>query len=241
MGVSVGKSRGDGRTGSGSGQSVWLRRPPAPRHEPPLSRERITEAAIALLDEEGMERLTMRHLAERLGVGATTLYWHIDTKDDVVDLATDAIFAEAPLPDEQDGNWQENVVALLSGCRAMLLRHPWSAALPLRQRPSIGPNFLAWLEFLQATLSRAGFKAQQTQAVCWLLYNHVLGSAASQSNLQWSKAERMAAQEQLSRQQDKFPTLVEYEYMLDEDWEENFHLGVKFVLDGLEAQLPATD
>ena len=188
-----------------------------------------------------MERLTMRRLAERLGVGATTLYWHIDTKDDVVDLATDAIFAEAPLPDGHDGNWQENVVALLSGCRAMLLRHPWSAALPLRQRPSIGPNFLAWLEFLQATLARAGFKAQQTQAVCWLLYNHVLGSAASQSNLQWSKDERLAAQEQLSRQQDQFPTLVEYEYMLDEDWEDNFHVGVKFVLDGLEAQLSATD
>ncbi|MFH9134322.1 TetR/AcrR family transcriptional regulator C-terminal domain-containing protein [Streptomyces sp. NPDC017524] len=237
--ISVGKSRGNGRTGSGSGQSVWLRQSPAPRQEPPLTRGRITEAAIALLDEEGMERLTMRHLAERLGIGATTLYWHVDTKDDVVDLATDAIFAEAPLPDGHAENWQENVVALLSGCRTMLLRHPWSAALPLRQRPSIGPNFLTWLEFLQATLSRAGFKAQQTQASCWLLYNHVLGSAASQSNLQWSVDHRAAAQEELRRQQDQYPTLVEYEYMLDEGWEENFHLGVKLVLDGLEAQLPA--
>ncbi|WP_329221241.1 TetR/AcrR family transcriptional regulator C-terminal domain-containing protein [Streptomyces sp. NBC_01485] len=237
----MGKSRGNGRTGSGSEQSIWLRRSPAPRQEPPLTRTRIIEAAIALLDEEGMERLTMRRLAERLGVGATTLYWHIDTKDDVVDLATDAIFAGAPLPDRHDGNWQEDVVALLSGCRAMLLRHPWSAALPLRQRPSIGPNFLTWLEFLQATLSRAGFKAQQTQATCWLLYNHVLGSAASQSNLQWSKAERAAAQEQLREQQDLYPTLVAYEYMLDEDWEDNFRLGVKLVLDGLAAQLPASD
>ncbi|MFH9393730.1 TetR/AcrR family transcriptional regulator C-terminal domain-containing protein [Streptomyces sp. NPDC017413] len=218
---------------------MWLRQSPAPRQEPPLTRGRITEAAIALLDEEGMERLTMRHLAERLGIGATTLYWHVDTKDDVVDLATDAIFAEAPLPDGHAENWQENVVALLSGCRTMLLRHPWSAALPLRQRPSIGPNFLTWLEFLQATLSRAGFKAQQTQASCWLLYNHVLGSAASQSNLQWSVDHRAAAQEELRRQQDQYPTLVEYEYMLDEGWEENFHLGVKLVLDGLEAQLPA--
>ncbi|MFI6699984.1 TetR/AcrR family transcriptional regulator C-terminal domain-containing protein [Streptomyces sp. NPDC050509] len=241
----TGTSRGTG-TGAGPGRSVWLRRPPAPRQEPPLTRERITEAAIALLDEEGLERLTMRHLAERLGVGTATLYWHIDTKDDVVDLATDAIFAEATLPDDHDSEeshdrfWEENVVTLLSGCRAMLLRHPWSAALPLRQRPSIGPNFLAWLEFLQATLSRAGFNAQQTQATCWLLYNHVLGSAASQSNLQWSKDERASAQEQLRRQRDTYPTLVDYEYMLDEDWEANFHLGVKLVLNGLEAQLPTT-
>ncbi|MFE4371009.1 TetR/AcrR family transcriptional regulator C-terminal domain-containing protein [Streptomyces sp. NPDC056835] len=234
------KPRGNGRTGSDSGQSVWLRRPPAPRQEPPLTRERITDAAIALLDEEGMERLTMRHLAERIGVGATTLYWHIDTKDDVIDLATDAIFAEAQLPDGHDGDWQENVVDLLSRCRAMLLRHPWSAALPMPQRPSIGPNFLAWLESLQATLSRAGFRAQQTQAACWLLYNHVLGSAASQSGLEWSRPERTAAQERLREQRDRYPTLVEYEYMLDEDWEDNFHVGVRYVLDGLEAQLSAT-
>ncbi|MEU0989101.1 TetR/AcrR family transcriptional regulator C-terminal domain-containing protein [Streptomyces sp. NPDC005953] len=206
-----------------------------------MTRERITEAAIALLDEEGIERLTMRHLAERMGIGATTLYWHIDTKDDVVDLATDAIFAEAPLPDGNEQTWQESVVALLSGCRSMLLRHPWSAALPLRQRPSIGPNFLTWLEFLQATLSRAGCGAQQTQAVCWLLYNHVLGSAASQSNLQWSKAERVAAQEQLRTEGDKYPTLVAYEYPLDEDWEANFRLGVQLVLAGLASQLPADD
>ncbi|MEV6423959.1 TetR/AcrR family transcriptional regulator C-terminal domain-containing protein [Streptomyces sp. NPDC051662] len=234
------KPRGNGRTGSDSGQSVWLRRPPAPRQEPPLTRERITEAAIALLDDEGMERLTMRHLAERIGVGATTLYWHIDTKDDVIDLATDAIFAEAQLPGGHDGDWQESVVDLLSRYRAMLLRHPWCAALPMPQRPSIGPNFLAWLESLQATLSRAGFTARQTQAACWLLYNHVLGSAASQSSLDWSRAERTAAQEQLRGQRDKYPTLVEYEYMLDEDWEDNFRAGVRFVLDGLESQLATT-
>ncbi|MBZ9638918.1 TetR/AcrR family transcriptional regulator [Streptomyces sp. PSKA30] len=240
MGVIVSKPRSSGRASSGAAQSVWLRRPPTPRNEPPLSRERITEAAIALLDEEGMERLTMRHLAERLGVGATTLYWHIDTKDDVIDLAIDAIFAEAPLPEGDAGSWQENVVALLSGCRAMLLRHPWSAALPLRRRPSIGPNFLTWLEFLQATLARAGLEGRQVQAACWVLYNHVQGSTASQSSLRWSGAERTAAQEQLRMQQEQYPTLVEYEYMLDDAWDENFELGLKYVLDGLQAQIAAS-
>ncbi|WP_234388684.1 MULTISPECIES: TetR/AcrR family transcriptional regulator C-terminal domain-containing protein [Streptomyces] len=231
------KPRSRGRASSGAAQSVWLRQPPTPRNEPPLSRERITEAAVALLDEEGMERLTMRRLAERLGAGATTLYWHIDTKDDVIDLAIDAIFAEAPLPDPGTGSWQENVVALLSGCRDMLLRHPWSAALPLRQRPSIGPNFLAWLEFLQATLARAGFEGRQVQAACWVLYNHVQGSTASQSSLRWTSDERTAAQERLTLQKDRYPTLSTYEYMLDDDWEQNFRLGLKYLLDGLDAQL----
>ncbi|MFJ2113238.1 MULTISPECIES: TetR/AcrR family transcriptional regulator C-terminal domain-containing protein [unclassified Streptomyces] len=203
-----------------------------------MSRERIVEAAVGLLDDEGLERLTMRRLAERLGVGATTLYWHVDTKDDVIDLAIDAIFAEARLP-EGAGGWRESVVVLLSGCRAMLLRHPWSAALPLRRRPMVGPNFLAWMEFFQATLVRAGFGRQEVRAACWLLYSHVQGSAGSQSSICWSDAERTAAQERLSAHQDRYPTLAAGDYMLDDAWEQNFRLGLKYVLDGLEAQVAA--
>ncbi|MEV0387133.1 TetR/AcrR family transcriptional regulator [Nonomuraea sp. NPDC050643] len=56
------------------------------------------EEALALLDEEGVTRLTMRRLAERLNTGSTTLYWHVKTKDDVLDLALDAIFREVRLP-----------------------------------------------------------------------------------------------------------------------------------------------
>ncbi|MFE7129908.1 TetR/AcrR family transcriptional regulator C-terminal domain-containing protein [Streptomyces sp. NPDC057638] len=231
----AGGARGTGRGNSGAGtRNVWLRLPSAAASEPPLSRERIVDAAVALLDEEGMDRLTMRRLGERLGAGATTLYWHVDTKDDVIDLAVDAIFAEAPLPAAGGvGAWREDVVALLSGCRAMLLRHPWSAALPLRRRPMLGPNFLSWMEFFQATLVRAGFRGQEVQAACWLLYSHVQGSTASQSSLCWPDEERAAAQERLRLSRDDYPTLVGGAYLMDDAWEENFRLGLEFVLDGL--------
>ncbi|MFS8199012.1 TetR/AcrR family transcriptional regulator (plasmid) [Streptomyces sp. CWNU-52B] len=226
----------DSDSDSDSAHSVWLR-PPVPPAVPPLTLERITEGAVALLDEEGMDRLTMRHLAERLGVGTTTLYWHIKTKADVIDLAIDAIFGETPLPDGDSGDWRENIVTLLSDCRATLLRHPWSAALPLRQRPSIGPNFLAWMEFLQACLVRVGFRGQAATAACWLLYSHLQGSTASQSSLRWSDSERTAAQQQLHHHRDTYPTLAAHDYLLDDDWEQNFHLGLRYALDGLQAQI----
>ncbi|ONK15538.1 TetR/AcrR family transcriptional regulator [Streptomyces sp. MP131-18] len=237
MEIITGKPQEDDAAPTCGGRSVWLRPPPATRNGPPLTRERITEAAVALLDEEGIERLTMRHLAERLQVGATTLYWHIDTKDDVIDLAVDAIFAEAAVPGERAGSWRDDVVALLTGCRATLLKHPWSAALPLRQRPVIGPNFLMWMEYLQATLVRAGLTGRHVQAACWLLYSHVQGSTASQSNLRWTDAERHAAHEQLGRHSHRYPTLLDHSYVLDDEWDENFRLGLTYVLDGLEAQI----
>ncbi|MEU5160073.1 TetR/AcrR family transcriptional regulator C-terminal domain-containing protein [Streptomyces sp. NPDC020875] len=235
---------GTAKGGGAASGSVWLRPPRQARAEPPLSRDRIVTAAVALLDDEGMDRLTMRRLAERLGAGATTLYWHVETKDDVVDLAFDAIFGEAPLtgsPREgaTDQGWRDDVVALLTGCRTMLLNHPWSGALPLRRRPSMGPNFLGWLECLQSTLVRAGFRGQSVQAACWVLYNHVQCSTASQSSLHWPEEDRLAARERLRAEADRYPTLVAGDYVLDDGWEENFRLGLRYVLDGLEARLAA--
>ncbi|MFE0423647.1 TetR/AcrR family transcriptional regulator [Streptomyces sp. NPDC058953] len=242
-GGGVGSGSGGGGTKGGASESgsVWLRPPRPARAEPPLSRDRIVTAAVALLDDEGMDRLTMRRLAERLGAGATTLYWHVETKDDVLDLAFDAIFGEAPLPGHHPGDdgWRHDVVALLTGCREMLLRHPWSGALPLRRGPSMGPNFLGWLEYLQSTLVRAGFRGQAVQAACWVLYNHVQCSTASQSSLHWPEDERLAARERLRADEGRYPTLVAGDYVLDDGWEENFRLGLGYVLDGLQARLAA--
>ncbi|MEO3923856.1 TetR/AcrR family transcriptional regulator C-terminal domain-containing protein [Micromonosporaceae bacterium B7E4] len=79
---------------------VWLRPPRSPgRSGPPLHRDRIVAAAVELLDREGVAGLTMRRLAERLGAGSTTLYWHVTNKDDVLDLALDQIFGEVLLPE----------------------------------------------------------------------------------------------------------------------------------------------
>ncbi|GAA2084966.1 TetR family transcriptional regulator ActII [Streptomyces albiaxialis] len=79
--------------------AVWLREPRrASRTGPALSRERIVEAAVAALDGGGVAALSMRKLADALNVHATSLYWHVPHRDDLLDLALDAVFGEVTLP-----------------------------------------------------------------------------------------------------------------------------------------------
>ncbi|MFF0446727.1 TetR/AcrR family transcriptional regulator C-terminal domain-containing protein [Streptomyces sp. NPDC004609] len=221
-------------------RSVWLRPRRTSRGEPPLTLGRIVEAAVALLDEEGIERLTMRRLADRLAVVAPSLYWHVDTKDDVIDLAVDAIFGEAPPDAGHASPWREDVTAVLSAWRSALLRHPWAAAVPARRRPAIGPNFLAWMEILQATLVRAGFTGSGLSAATWALYNHVMGSASTETALHITDEERRLGQEQLRAAGDRYPTLAAHGYLYDDDWDGAFTTGLEYLLDGLEARLGRT-
>jgi AcrR family transcriptional regulator len=244
--VTVNGEREHDAQGDDEVRSVWLRPRRTGRGEPPLTLSRIVEEAVALLDDEGIDRLTMRRLADRLKVSAGTLYWHVDTKDDVIDLAVDAIFEEAPpaahrKSDSAAGgdpaeHWRTDVTAVLTAWRAAILRHPWAVALPARQRPSIGPNFLAWMEFLQATLVRAGFTDRRLLAATWALYNHVMGSTASQTSLQLSNQERQSAHRQLQTNRAEYPTLAAHGYLFDNDWDGSFTTGLRYLLDGLQAE-----
>ncbi|MFI6168324.1 TetR/AcrR family transcriptional regulator [Nocardia sp. NPDC051052] len=227
--------RASGRSQQRAGsRSVWLRPAPIAREGPPLSRARITDAAVALLDQEGMERLTMRRLAERLEVGSTTLYWHVDTKDDVIDLAIDAVFAEIAIPDQPADCWRDDIVALLTSHRAALLRHPWTAVMPSRQSPPIGPNFLRWMEFLYAMLARTGFVDVQIAAVSWMLLSHVQGSATSESSMRLSADDAQAGREQILAHPECYPTLIDHRFLVDRDWDDGFVLSLNVLLDGIE-------
>ncbi|QFG26404.1 TetR/AcrR family transcriptional regulator [Actinomadura sp. WMMB 499] len=210
--------------------SVWLRE--ERRGTAPLTRERIVAEAVALLDAEGAGRLTMRRLAERLGTGSTTLYWHVDTKHDVVDLALDAIFGEVALP-PSTGDWRAEVTALLRGWRSAMLRHPWSAEV--LGRPLLGPNVLARTEFLHAALVRAGFVGADLVAAAYALSNHVIGSALMQagSGAAEEAAERSAADELLARRREEYPTLASRGHPSGNDWDDAFDRGLGFLLDGM--------
>ena len=123
-----------------------------PRTEPPLSLDRIVATAVELLDTEGVDGLTMRRLADRVGAGAMSLYWHVDNKEAVFDLALDAVleYRGPPQPAESE-DWRGDILHLLEDWRASMLRHPWSASLLPRR--ALGPNILARLELLGKTLS----------------------------------------------------------------------------------------
>ena len=158
---------------------VWLRAvPPRARRKPPLTLERIVELAVTVLDEQGVEGLTMRCLAQRLDVTATALYWHVKTKDDVLDLAVDHIFGDVPVPDDGD-DWMDDVRVLVRAWRGAMLRHPWAPRLV--GRPMLGPNVLARTEFLQSALVRGGCGGLHLAVATRTLANYVIGASLTEA------------------------------------------------------------
>ncbi|TMR01900.1 TetR family transcriptional regulator [Actinomadura soli] len=213
-------------------ESVWLRKDRPRREAPPLTRERIVAEAVALLDEEGAGRLTMRRLAERLDTGSTTLYWHVETKDDVLELALDAVFGDVPIPGAGP-DWRADVVALMSGWRRAMLGHPWSASI-LGGRPLLGPNVLARTDFLYTALATTGVTGRELAAAAYAVANYVIGSALMQIGGQGDEepATRKTA-EHLARNRDRYPALAAHGHLRGDDWDAAFAQGLDYILDGL--------
>src|SRR5687767_11371855 len=90
-----------------------------------LTRDRIVRATIELLDAEGLDGLNMRSLGERLGSAATAVYWHVESKDNLVRLAADAVWSEVELPDLGEVDWRTAGTTMATSLHAMLTRHPW--------------------------------------------------------------------------------------------------------------------
>lgn len=200
--------------------------------EPALTRERIIAAAVELLDAQGVEGLTMRGLADRLGSGVMSLYWHVPKKEDVFDLAVDAVLAYGPsvsLLEPED--WRQDVVHMLDDWRASMLRHPWAAALLPRR--ALGPNILARLEMLSRTLSKAGVADSDLNAAIWSLWNHVMGATITRASFDRSEDDLAAAQQRLADLGERYPTIERSRLLLDSDWDGTFQKGLDFLLDGL--------
>ncbi|THK37288.1 TetR family transcriptional regulator [Ensifer sp. MPMI2T] len=202
------------------------------RSEPPLSRERIVATAVELLDAEGVDGLTMRRLADCLGSGAMSLYWHVDNKEEVFDLALDAVL-EYRGPPQTAGSqgWRGEVVHMLEDWRASMLRHPWSASLLPRR--ALGPNILGRLEMLSKTLSRAGVADADLNAAIWSLWNYVMGATITRVSFDLSDEDMAAAQQRLTGLSERYPTIERSRLLLDNDWDGAFRKGLDFLLDGL--------
>ncbi|MFD7500822.1 TetR/AcrR family transcriptional regulator [Streptomyces sp. NPDC059850] len=216
--------------------SVWFRAEKASRTRPQLSHERIIATAVELLDRDGVHKLSMRRLAERLGAHATSLYWHVATKDDVLDLALDAVFAELDLPEEHGASWLADVEAFMTGLRSVLLRHPWAAALA-SSRPLMGPHALRCSEFAYTALATGGFEGVHLSSAAATITHYVIGSASSEAV--WRErtdeaATRSAVDAHLRARIGAYPTLAGHFPLLDkDDWDAHFHRGKRLLLAGL--------
>jgi AcrR family transcriptional regulator len=128
----------------------------------PLTRERIIEAAMRLMDKEGLEAVTMRRIGRELGVEAMSLYNHVADKEDILSGVVEAVMAEFEFP-EDDGDWREAGRRAARAWRALLKSHPNVITLMSHQRkPMTSIDTLRPMEHALAILQRAGLPEAET-------------------------------------------------------------------------------
>ncbi|WP_349901993.1 TetR/AcrR family transcriptional regulator [Parafrigoribacterium humi] len=124
-----------------------------------LSYERITDAAIELADEGGLEAVSMRKIATMLEHSAMSLYRHVGSKDDLTELMYDAALGELELSRTGAEDWRVAVARLARDNRRLWHRHPWISKLS--QRPTLGPNANRMLEYALAAVDGIGLDMDQ--------------------------------------------------------------------------------
>ena len=117
--------------------------------------EAITEAAIKVLDSEGLEGLSMRRVAEALNTGPASLYWHVGSKDGLLDLIFDQIIGEMEVPAPQGDRWKDQLKEIALSQRATILRHRDLVAISMGRIP-MGPHALRYTENVVAVLRAGG-------------------------------------------------------------------------------------
>ncbi len=213
----------------------------------PLTREAIVEAALRVLDREGPDGLSMRRVAEELGTGAATLYWHVANKDQLIELVVDRVTGEIAAPEPDPAHWREQVTEWMVSAREALKRHPGVGALTMGRIP-IGPNTVRWVEWLLAVLRGAGMP-DRIAAYAGDLGGLYLGAYALEDALgpQSPTGEDLPAEEVValirgyleSLPPERFPNI---HATLDELFrggpDERFRLGLEIIVRGLASYIP---
>lgn len=156
---------------------IWAHPAPGTRR-PKLTREQIADTALALADAEGIDAVSMRRIAEELGVGTMTLYYYVRTKDDLLALMDDALTGECLIPaGKLPKTWRAAMTAIARETRRVFVRHPW-ALTALEGGGRVGPNGMRHVEQSMAALAHAPFSPSERlsviSAVDDLVFGHVL-------------------------------------------------------------------
>lgn len=207
---------------------------------PPLSRERVVEAAIALADDAGMDALSMRSLARQLGVEAMSLYNHVANKDSLVDAMVDHVAGGIALP-RSGRPWRREMERRARSAHGQLLRHPW-APLPLISRLNVGPSMLRYVEATHACLLAAGFGHAAADHARHVMDCHIYGFTLQELHFPLRRAEYAGAARAFLPQlpAERYPHLRAMALEVIEgrfDGVNHFDFGLGLLLDGLERML----
>jgi TetR/AcrR family transcriptional regulator, tetracycline repressor protein len=211
-----------------------------------LSRELIIKEALALLDEHGPGALSMRRLADRLGVAPTALYTHVRGKADLIDGLIDQVYAGLTLNPDPSGDWTQQLTTLSQEIRAYLLAHP--AVVPYAlQQPGLGPHSLRLGEAIYNVLRPAGFSDQAVVGTVYALLTYILGFVALE--VPRAGTDPQTSDEFVRRMwaffaalpPGEFPHTVQLAALLARiSTDDQFQFGIRTFLAGLGAQQPTS-
>ncbi len=218
----------------------------SPRERTPLSRDLVLRGAVAVADAGGgIGSLTIRSLAQELGVKPMSVYHHVANKDEILDGIVDLVFSEIELP-VAGGDWRSEMRRRADSAREVLVGHPWAIAL-LQSRLNPGPATLRHHDAIIGCLRGAGFSVEMTAHAFALIDSYVYGFALSEAALPIHGPESVAdiaesmMEEFLSPE--LYPHLFEFtnEHIMKPgyDFGEEFEFGLDLILDALSSSLPA--
>jgi AcrR family transcriptional regulator len=211
-----------------------------PREEPkePLSRERVLRTAIELADRDGIGSLTMRRLAQELGIEAMSLYHYVRGKDDILAGMVDLVTSEIPLPDPA-GDWKGAIRQTAITEFEILSAHPWAASTILSVKQASEPR-IRYMDWILGTLRQAGFSEDVTDLGYHALESHIMGFTLWVVGMNLGTQEELAATATRFLQtfpQEEYPYLVEHIHhhlKPRPEGEGSFAFGLDLILDGLE-------
>jgi AcrR family transcriptional regulator len=228
----------DGAGGAGGGSTAVSTTP----GRTPLTRERVLRCAVGIADEQGLNALTMRSLAQALEVKPMSLYHHVANKDEILDGIVDLVFAEMELP-SPEGAWRSEIARRASSARDVLRRHPWAITL-MESRSTPGPATMRHHDAVLGTLRAAGLSLEMTGHAYALLDAFVLGFAVQEAALPFGPDTAPEVTGAIAAQfsPDDYPHLAEYAYERamkpGYDFGDEFEFGLGVILDALERALP---
>ncbi|MEU8247649.1 TetR/AcrR family transcriptional regulator [Nonomuraea sp. NPDC048916] len=218
--------------------------------KPDLSVDRIVRAAIEVADSEGLQGLSMRRVAERLGVGTMSLYTYVPGKPELLDVMLDTVYGETARPEEVPGGWRERLELIARENWALYLRHPWLLQVAT-SRPVLGPNATAKYDHELRAVDGIGLTDVEMDSVITLVTGFVHGTARGAVEASQAESQTGMSDEQwwaahapfFSRIADasRFPTAARVGQAAGEALggayspEQAFEFGLRRVLDGIQA------
>jgi AcrR family transcriptional regulator len=228
---------GDGRTV----EPPWWGTRDRPAARDRLSREQIIDTALAIIDVEGVEAVTVRRLARELDTGAASLYWHVANKEQILELVYDRILGEITFPEPDPARWEEQIREVARSSYEVFARHADAALLSIGSVP-FGPNGLRMIEWMLALLRGAG----APDAIAGF-FGDLLGRFIDASVLEETRARDGLDPERMAMMGDyiqalppeRFPNILAMvPTMFAGDAQSRFELGLDFLLDGLRVHMP---